>query len=237
MNIYNNKAQHKPNRMHPLVAGAAISVMLASLTGVAAMTGLLPNSHGENKAAAEAAQPQKAQSTPEKPAAVAKTPKAVSSDKLALREEEEAPASRQQPAASWPSQQNSHGAPDYTQDTVRVAQPARVCGNCGRIESVHAVQTPADPSGVGVVGGAVVGGLLGNQIGGGSGKTLATIAGAVGGGYAGNEVEKRTRTATSYQVRVRMENGQVRNFPYNNQPPWHQGDRVRVVDGYLQAAR
>ena len=237
MHIHNNKAQHKPNRMHPLVAGAAISVMLASLTGVAAMTGLLPNSHGENKAAAEASQPHTTQSAPAKPAAVAKTPKAVSSEKLVSRDGDEAPASRQQPAASRPSQQNGHVAPDYAQDTVRVAQPTRVCSNCGRVESVHAVQTPADPSGVGVVGGAVVGGLLGNQIGGGSGKTLATIAGAVGGGYAGNEVEKRTRTATTYQVRVRMENGQVRNFPYNNQPPWHQGERVRVVDGYLQAAR
>lgn len=94
---------------------------------------------------------------------------------------------------------------------------------------------PAAPSGVGVVGGAVLGGLLGNQVGGGSGRTLATIAGAVGGGYAGNEVEKRTRTTTTYQVRVRMEDGQVRTFPYNSQPNWNAGDRVRVVDGYLQA--
>jgi uncharacterized protein YcfJ len=38
----------------------------------------------------------------------------------------------------------------------------------------------------------VVGGLLGNQVGGGKGKTLATIAGAVGGGYLGNEIAKRT---------------------------------------------
>ena len=65
-------------------------------------------------------------------------------------------------------------------------------------------------------------------------SSLATIAGAVGGGYAGNEVEKRTRSATTYQVRVRMEDGQTRNFPYNSQPNWRQGDRVRVVDGYLQ---
>ncbi|MFS0753307.1 glycine zipper 2TM domain-containing protein [Noviherbaspirillum sp. 1P10PC] len=232
-----NKPGSKPNRLHPLVAGAAISVMLASLTGVAAMAGLLPNSHSESKAAAEAAQPQPAQSATTKPAAVAKTPKAVGSDRLALKEEDQAPAPRQQQAASLSASQSGHRSPDYSQDMLRVAQPARACGNCGRVESVHAVQSQADPSGVGVVGGAVVGGLLGNQIGGGSGKTLATIAGAVGGGYAGNEVEKRTRTATSYQVRVRMENGQVRNFPYNNQPAWHQGDRVRVVDGYLQPDR
>ena len=229
-----NKPASKPNRLHPLVAGAAISVMLASLTGVAAMTGLLPNSHSENKVADAA----EVQTTPPatKPAAVAKTPKAASTDRLALKDDD-TPAPRQQPAVSRPVQQSGQPAPDYAQDMVRVAQPAHACSNCGRVESVHAVQSQADPSGVGVVGGAVVGGLLGNQVGGGTGKTLATIAGAVGGGFAGNEVEKRTRTATTYQVQVRMENGQLRNFPYNNQPPWHQGDRVRVVDGYLQPAR
>jgi outer membrane lipoprotein SlyB len=231
-----NKPGSKPNRLHPLVAAAAISVMLASLTGVAAMTGLLPNSHSENKAAAEIAQPQATHSSTAKPAAVAKTPRAVSSERLALKEDDQAPLPRQQQAGTLPASQNGH-APDYSQEMVRVAQPARACSNCGRVESVHAVQSQADPSGVGVVGGAVVGGLLGNQVGGGTGKTLATIAGAVGGGYAGNEVEKRTRTATTYQVRVRMENGQVRNFPYNSQPSWHQGDQVRVVDGYLQPAR
>ena len=31
-------------RIHPLAAGAAISVMLVSLTGVAAITGLIPSS-------------------------------------------------------------------------------------------------------------------------------------------------------------------------------------------------
>ncbi|MGC8020840.1 glycine zipper 2TM domain-containing protein, partial [Salmonella enterica] len=70
----------------------------------------------------------------------------------------------------------------------------------------HSVPT----SGVGIAGGAVVGGLLGNQIGGGTGRTLATIAGAVGGGYAGNEVEKNVRSTTSYVVDVRMDNGKTR---------------------------
>ena len=42
------------------------------------------------------------------------------------------------------------------------------------------------PVGTGV--GAVLGGVLGNQVGGGNGKKLATIAGVLFGGYAGNEV-------------------------------------------------
>ncbi|MBS0431981.1 MAG: glycine zipper 2TM domain-containing protein [Proteobacteria bacterium] len=39
--------------------------------------------------------------------------------------------------------------------------------------------------------GAVVGGLLGHQIGGGKGKTLATVGGAVAGGVAGHEIQKK----------------------------------------------
>jgi uncharacterized protein YcfJ len=38
--------------------------------------------------------------------------------------------------------------------------------------------------------GAVAGGLIGSQIGGGKGKTLATVGGAAAGGYAGNQVQK-----------------------------------------------
>jgi uncharacterized protein YcfJ len=39
--------------------------------------------------------------------------------------------------------------------------------------------------------GAVAGGLLGHQVGGGKGKTLATVGGAVAGGYAGHTVQKK----------------------------------------------
>lgn len=38
--------------------------------------------------------------------------------------------------------------------------------------------------------GAVAGGLLGHTVGGGKGKTLATVAGAAAGGYAGNQVQE-----------------------------------------------
>ncbi len=222
--------KNNPKRMHPLIAGAAVSVMVASLTGVAAMTGLLPSSHSQAKAVAEATQPAPLKAAATKPAAVAKVAKPFSTQQLASYDEERQPAQPRDNDRSDALYRTS----DYSQNMVQVAQPARACNNCGRVESVHAVQSQANPSGVGVVGGAVVGGLLGNQVGGGNGRTLATIAGAVGGGYAGNEVEKRTRSATTYQVRVRMEDGQSRNFPYNSQPNWRQGDRVRVVDGYLQ---
>lgn len=48
---------------------------------------------------------------------------------------------------------------------------------------------------VGAMGGGVAGGVVGNQFGGGSGKTLATVGGAIGGAYLGNQYLP-TRNAT-----------------------------------------
>lgn len=89
---------------------------------------------------------------------------------------------------------------------------AVVCASCGVVESVNAVQQKGQGSGVGVVAGGLAGGLLGNQIGGGKGKTAMTVLGAIGGGFAGNEVEKRVRSETVYDITVRMDDGSTRSF-------------------------
>ena len=102
------------------------------------------------------------------------------------------------------------------------------------MEAVRAVQHTSNTSGLGIAAGAVLGGVLGNQVGGGNGRTLATVAGALGGGYAGNEVEKQTNTSTSYMVDVRMENGKVRSFP-QSADGWRVGDQVRIMNGRLTA--
>ncbi|MFC3106707.1 glycine zipper 2TM domain-containing protein [Undibacterium arcticum] len=82
-----------------------------------------------------------------------------------------------------------------------------------------------------------MGGLLGNQVGGGNGRTLATVAGAVGGGYAGNVVEKRARATTVTQVRVRMNNGSVRAFTESGNSRRHSGEHVKIINGALAARR
>ena len=46
--------------------------------------------------------------------------------------------------------------------------------------------------------GALVGGILGHQVGGGSGKTLATVAGAGAGGYAGNKIQQNAQQKDTY---------------------------------------
>ena len=107
---------------------------------------------------------------------------------------------------------------------------AQICGNCGAVESVTPIErtTKADGPGIGAVGGGVLGAVLGNQVGNGNGKTAATIIGAIGGGFAGNEVEKRMKRETVYQVGVRMDDGSRRTVEVA-QPP-AVGSKV-TVDG------
>ena len=111
------------------------------------------------------------------------------------------------------------------------------CADCGTVEAVTPVQRQGDVNGVavgdttiglGTVAGGVVGGLLGNQVGGGSGKTAMTVLGAAGGAFAGNQIEKNMKKVTVYQVRVRMNDGSTRNVEVSSSIPV--GSRV-IVEG------
>jgi len=213
----NEQEQHmenikSPSRIHPLIATAAVAVILVSAVGVAAITGILPTSHSSNAPPASISTPASSVSAP------GTTGAGVAANQVE-------PANPAAPVTR-------HHSP-YTAPRPLPAVAAHRCDNCGRVVSVQPIRQAAKPSGLGVVAGAVLGGVLGNQVGGGNGRSLATVAGAVGGGYAGNEVEKRTRSTTTYDVRVRMENGSVRTFPYASQPDWGVGDRVKVLNGAL----
>jgi outer membrane lipoprotein SlyB len=105
------------------------------------------------------------------------------------------------------------------------------CKDCGVVQSVNTVQQQGQSSGVGMVAGGVVGGVVGHQIGSGRGNTVATIAGAGLGAVAGNQIEKNTKTKTSWSVSIRMDNGALRTFNYSSQPAVVAGDRVKLVDG------
>lgn len=107
-------------------------------------------------------------------------------------------------------------------------QHAAVCDNCGVVEGVRAVQEKGQGTGLGAVAGGVLGGVVGHQLGGGHGKTALTVLGAIGGGLAGNEVEKRARAKTVYEVRVRMDDGSTRTLTESTAPT--PGSHV-VVEG------
>jgi outer membrane lipoprotein SlyB len=124
------------------------------------------------------------------------------------------------------------------QAPARVAQEdaSRWCGSCGNVESIRQITTRAQGSGVGAAGGAILGGLLGNQVGSGHGRQLATVAGAVGGAVMGNQVEGNMKANHSYEIRVRLDDGTLRTFHQQSVPQWRTGDRVRVVKGSLRTA-
>ncbi len=216
-------------KMHPLVAAAAASVIVVSLVGTAAIMDWLPGSKGKETPEASASMP----ATPE--ATQAAAAEATKSAVEPTRKAQTSPSPRPKSTPRAEAPQAAPSPASTSKPLPPVAQAAAVCESCGKVEGVRTVEVAAKPSGVGVVAGAVVGGLLGNQVGGGTGKTLATVAGAVGGGYAGNEIEKRTRKGTSWEVDVKMENGEKKSFRYDTQPSWRAGDRVKVVDGTLAA--
>jgi outer membrane lipoprotein SlyB len=235
---------------------AALAVMLFCLIGTAAIMGWIPSSIGGNasRQLSEADRAALASSLPPAGQTVAVAP-AAGMAQLAPQ----GPAYPAAPAApAYPAQQlaQAYGPapsqayapapqpePEPAPRTTVKSKPVQVaaaepkwCGSCGNVESVRAIKQRAQGSGVGAAGGAILGGLLGNQIGGGHGRQLATVAGAVGGAVVGNQVEGNMKATTSYEIRVRLDDGTLRTFHQSSEPQWRSGDRVRIVKGHLRSA-
>ena len=109
-----------------------------------------------------------------------------------------------------------------------------LCEGCAIVEAVTTEKQKGEGGIVGKVGGAVVGGVLGHQIGGGTGKTLATIGGAAAGAYAGNEVQKRTSAKTIWRTRVTQKDGSQRTFETSTDPGFKPGTVVRIDGSALR---
>ena len=86
--------------------------------------------------------------------------------------------------------------------------------------------SPAEPNRT--TSGAIIGGILGNQVGKGSGRDAATVVGAIAGGVAGNEIEKDVRSAPRYEITVRMENGRRLVYTQRDSFGLRDGDYVRA---------
>jgi outer membrane lipoprotein SlyB len=129
------------------------------------------------------------------------------------------------------AQAASHTVPHH----LPAAPVKLTCSSCGVVESTRTITTRAEGSGVGAAGGAVLGGLLGNQVGGGHGKELMTVAGAIGGAVAGNQIEGQVNATHSYEITVRMDNGTTRTVRQSAEPDWRSGERVKIVDGVVRA--
>ncbi|GAC1407930.1 MAG: hypothetical protein NVSMB6_06290 [Burkholderiaceae bacterium] len=191
-----NNPATAPRRLHPLMVGAAVSVTLVSLLGVAAMTGLLPSSHstvspplasGNSTTSSNTTQPPEQFVTRDGqvlelvPGARKVVPVGQVEPAKATQHASNGPVAESAPVAHHRavhhSAQNTYARPEATYEQPYPAQQQHPVVNY--VNDMHPVATGV---------GAVVGGLLGNQVGGGNGKKMATVAGALLGGYAGNEI-------------------------------------------------
>ena len=128
------------------------------------------------------------------------------------------------PSASYPA------TPDYR---------TSMYGYVEAVEVVAGEQRSSGP-GIGAIGGAIAGGILGNQVGHGTGKAAATVGGAVAGGVIGNQVEQHMRgpaqASTMYRFRVRMDDGSYQTYTQDAHDNIRIGDRVRIENGRVWAS-
>ncbi|WP_288380771.1 glycine zipper 2TM domain-containing protein [uncultured Massilia sp.] len=241
-------------RLHPLMILAALAVVLFCMVGTAAILGWIPTSTGgtAERQLSEADRLALAATLPQgvvqpAPGVVTAAPGQQLAPGYVEPVTAQAPAVPAQAyAPAYPAAAATVAAAPVREEPVHKAVKKDVqvaaadsgrnwCSNCGNVESVREIKQRAQGSGLGAAGGAVIGGLLGNQIGGGSGRTIATAAGAIGGAVVGNQVEGNMKATVSYEIRVRLDDGTLRTFRQSSAPAWRSGDRVRIVKGKLRS--
>ena len=238
-------------RLHPLLSSAAVSMIVLSVAGVGALTGMLPQSRGITTGAVEqkplaqqiapvtapVAAPAAAPAPEAQPVkkAAARTSAPVAAPKRAQPVVTQRPAYDEEEFDRYERYEREARAAEARPAPVRVAQPA--CMNCGTVESVREVATQSQGTGLGAVAGGVTGAVVGRQFGHGSGKTAMTILGAAGGAFAGHKIEEKVRSTQRWDVTVRLDDGSYRTLTLGQQPAWRSGDRVRVVNGALEPER
>ena len=130
--------------------------------------------------------------------------------------------------------------------SIAMVQPAqargqyyeRGCDQCGRIIRIQSIGQRSNHVGGGTVLGAIVGGVLGNQVGKGDGRKAATVVGALAGGAIGHNVEKDNRRSRSYyRILVKMDRGRTVSFEQPDTYDLRRGDRVYIDNGYVVPAR
>lgn len=107
------------------------------------------------------------------------------------------------PSIAFAQSQEMARVVSSTPVATQVSVPRQVCGETQ-------VMTSAPKSGAGALMGAIAGGAIGNNIGGGSSRALATAAGVIGGAMFGNAIEAApppiARQVTSCTTQMSYEN-------------------------------
>jgi uncharacterized protein YcfJ len=131
---------------------------------------------------------------------------------------------------------SSYPAPSYSE-----AVPAIEYGRVTDVALINGTAAPRGNHAAGTVIGAIVGGLLGHQVGGGTGRAAATVLGAAGGAVAGNQIAQNqagpyAANQTVYRVSVQTDQGLMRSYDVNASADLRPGDRVRIENGVIYHA-
>jgi len=119
-----------------------------------------------------------------------------------------------------------------TTPAFQVSQPS---SRDGTVESIVQDTVQSGNAAAATIGGAVIGGLLGNQIGGGRGQTAATVIGAGGGAFVGNQAAQRQTLV--WRIGVRYDDGSLATIQQTTAPALRIGDRVRVTGNGIELLR
>ncbi len=98
--------------------------------------------------------------------------------------------------------QRKHLVSSLILSSVLLASGAQAAPSCHNHVVYHYRQVKDPHRITGTAIGAVLGGLVGHQIGGGKGKDLATVGGAVAGGIAGHKIQRHRQERTRTVERV-----------------------------------
>lgn len=110
----------------------------------------------------------------------------------------------------------------------------------GSITRLEAAFINNDATGIGALGGAVVGGVAGSTLGGGTGRVLTALGGAILGGLLGTGIERGLNSKDAVEVTVQLDDGQMLAIVQelgDEERAFAVGDRVRVLRGPDGAAR
>lgn len=116
----------------------------------------------------------------------------------------------------------------YTYGQAQREQVVRL----GTVQSVRPVTIRQDrTTGAGVVAGGALGGVAASSIGGGTGRTLATITGGLLGAYVGDQIEHVAHNTRGLEIVVSLDNGETRVVAQADDVQIHVGQRVRLISG------
>ena len=123
---------------------------------------------------------------------------------------------------AWASDAKPAAAPPKVVQGVTLS---KICRDCGVVTSVRSERRKGEASGVGAVGGAVVGGMVGKSA---TDSTVGTVGGAAVGGLLGHEIEKRAKSHRVWVTTVTLRDGSVRKFETNAKTDWKAGSVVEL---------